>query len=253
MACSYYIWLYVIFWAKVQVWVCRKVVGSKPNLSDCLLQPWCTVGCWTMQYVSKILNKMKSYQCLLYILSSLVLCWSDSQCMLLPWVPKEWQEEIWVSYTLCVVYDKHVCSGMYTRFLSSLDSTPHTSIRLSWRKLTLPLNTSCMGTQPHTLLAMRTTWTTQIACLASKHCTALMRSNQGNTVCLYRWWPQIILSIICFSGLSTTINSFLHNCVSVTLPTHSLPIKCLLSVKCMVSCCNPAKNPCLQYILEKCT
>ena len=142
---------------------------------------------------------------------------------------------------------------IYTRFLSSLDSTPHTSIRLSWRKLTLPLNTSCMGMQPHTLLAARTTWTTQIACLPSKHCTALMRSNQGNTVCLYRWWPQIILSIICFSGLSTTINSFLHNCVSVTLPTHLLPIKCLLSVKCMVSCCNPAKNPCLQYILEKCT
>ena len=125
------------------------------------------VGCWTMQYVSKMLDRMKSYQYLLCILSSLVLCWSDSQCMLLPRVPKEWQEEIWVSYTLCVVYDKHVCSGMYIYMYAYvyIFCPWFNPARLSWRKLTLPSNTSNMVTQPHSLLATKTTWTTQIACL----------------------------------------------------------------------------------------
>ena len=52
---------------------------------------------------------------------------------------------------------------------------------------------------------------------APKKC---LSATTGCQTFLYMWWPRIILSIVCFSGMSTTINLFLHNHVSVTLPTH---------------------------------
>ena len=76
-------------------------------------------------------------------------------------------------------------------FLPALELTPHVSTCLSWRKLTPPSNSFHMVMQPHSLVATRMTWTSQIDCLAGLHCTALyvpsIYAVQRHQSCAFRW------------------------------------------------------------------
>ena len=69
-------------------------------------------------------------------------------------------------------------------FFPPLNLTPYGSVWLSWRKLTPSLNSPLMVTQPHSLLATRTTWTTQVACLASLYSCTVLCTFQW---CTYDW------------------------------------------------------------------
>ena len=88
----------------------------------------------------------------------------------------------------------HSVYTVFPWFLPTLKLTSHASTRLSWRKLSPPSNSFHMITQPHSLLATRMTWTTQIACLASLyshtvlHCTYLVFvPNKRCQSCAFQW------------------------------------------------------------------
>ena len=82
----------------------------------------------------------------------------------------------WISSIRCTLYF----------LLPALELTPHASACLSWRKLTLPSNSSRTVTQPHSLLATKMTWTTQITCLASLYIPSIC-AVQRRQSCAFRW------------------------------------------------------------------
>ena len=85
----------------------------------------------------------------------------------------------WLIYCTAT-YHMPIHITVFPWFLPTLELIPHRSARWSWRKLTPPSNSSRMVTQLHSFLATRTTWTTQITCLAGLysrtvlHCTYLV-------------------------------------------------------------------------------
>ena len=97
--------------------------------------------------------------------------------------------------TVIIMHTQHT---IFLWFFPALELTLYASTHLSWRKLTPPLNSSCTVTQ-HSLLATRTTWTTQITCPADLYSRSVLH-------CTYLIFvPYKDISHVHFDGACTTV------------------------------------------------